>query len=132
MKQDLKLGMHAGVRYRTVSEASILDMCHLAGWACESGEGSPGRGRTREALEHRIALGLGVRRGAAGERSDSGEVGATGQNPRRGHRAEPPTEGGWFLVGCSARSTPPSADRLKPLGRELFPEPLLGGRPNPE
>jgi hypothetical protein len=99
VKQDLKLGMHAGVRYRTVSEASILDMCHLAGWACESGEGSPGRGRTREALEHRIALGLGVRRGAAGERSDSGEVGATGQNPRRGHRAEPPTEGGWFLVG---------------------------------
>jgi transglutaminase-like putative cysteine protease len=68
VKQDLKLGMHAGDRYRTVSEASILEMCHLAGWACESGEGSPGRARTREALEHWIALGLGVRRGADGER----------------------------------------------------------------
>jgi hypothetical protein len=41
VKQDLKLGMDAGDRYRTVSEASILEMCHLAGWACESGEGSP-------------------------------------------------------------------------------------------
>jgi len=60
--------MHAGDRYRTVSEASILDMCHLAGWACESGEGSPGRARTREALEHWIALGLGVRRDADGGR----------------------------------------------------------------
>lgn len=68
MKQDLKLGMHAGDRYRTVSEASILDMCHLAGWACERGEGSPGKALTREALEHWIALGLEVRRGADGER----------------------------------------------------------------
>jgi hypothetical protein len=59
VKQDLKLGMYAGDRYRTVSEASILDMCHLAGWACESGEGSPGKAPTREALEHWIALGLG-------------------------------------------------------------------------
>ena len=68
MKQDLKLGMHAGDRYRTVSEASILDMCHLTGWACELGEGSPGKVQTREALERWIALGLGVRRGADGER----------------------------------------------------------------
>jgi len=27
-----------------------------------------------------------------------------------GRLTEPPTEGGWFLAGCSARSTPPSAD----------------------
>jgi hypothetical protein len=27
-----------------------------------------------------------------------------------GRLTELPTEGGWFLAGCSARSTPPSAD----------------------
>jgi hypothetical protein len=36
------------------------------------------------------------------------------KRPRRGgtwgRLTEPPTEGGWFLAGCSARSTPPSAD----------------------
>ena|SRR3984893_2616719 len=37
-------------------------------------------------------------------------------------KTEPPTEGGWFLVGCPARSAPPSADGSKPLSRESFPE----------
>src|SRR5258708_19466712 len=60
--------MEGGGCYGAGWEARILDMCHLAGWACESGEGSPGRARTREALEHRIALGLGVRRDADGGR----------------------------------------------------------------
>jgi hypothetical protein len=36
------------------------------------------------------------------------------KRPRRGgtwgRLTERPTEGGWFLAGCSARSTPPSAD----------------------
>lgn len=73
-KRDLKLkrpplGIHAGDRYRTVSEARILDMCHLAGWACERGdEGSPGEALTRQALENWIAMGMGFRRGADGER----------------------------------------------------------------
>src|ERR1700675_2021647 len=42
-------------------------------------------------------------------------------------KTEPPTEGGWFLVGCPARSAPPSADVSKPLIRESFPEFLLRG-----
>src|ERR1700731_3161288 len=42
-------------------------------------------------------------------------------------KTEPPTEGGWFLVGCPARSAPPSADGSKPLSRESFPEFLLRG-----
>jgi hypothetical protein len=40
-------------------------------------------------------------------------------------KTEPPTEGGWFLVGCPARSAPPSADDSKLLSRESFPEFLL-------
>src|ERR1700730_8402259 len=42
-------------------------------------------------------------------------------------KTDPPTEGGWFLVGCPARSAPPSADKSKPLSRESFPEFLLRG-----
>jgi hypothetical protein len=47
------------------------------------------------------------------------------KRPRRGGGAadRTPTEGGWFLAGCSARSTPPSADESKPLSHESFPEP---------
>ncbi len=43
-------------------------MCHLAGWACERAEGSPGRALTRQALERWIAMGLGVRQGTDGGR----------------------------------------------------------------
>ena len=43
-------------------------MCHLAGWACERAEGSPGKALTREALERWIAMGMGVRRGTDGGR----------------------------------------------------------------
>ena len=53
------LGFHPSDRYRTVSEASILEMCHLAGWACERAEGSPGMALTRQALQRWIGLGLG-------------------------------------------------------------------------
>ena len=80
MKKDLKLnrpplGFHTGDRYRTVSEADILEMCHLAGWACERGEGSPGKALTRQAFENWIAMGMGVRRDADGARYfDPGEV----------------------------------------------------------
>jgi hypothetical protein len=71
--QDFKLnkpplGFYSGDRYRTVSEASILDMCHLAGWACERAEGSPGKALTRQALDRWIAMGLRVRRDADGAR----------------------------------------------------------------
>jgi Transglutaminase-like superfamily len=80
VKKDLKLnrpplGFHTGDRYRTVSEADILEMCHLAGWACERGEGSPGKALTRQAFENWIAMGMGVRRDADGARYfDPGEV----------------------------------------------------------
>jgi hypothetical protein len=82
-----------------------------------------------EVHPHAVAAGahVAVSRGRLEVRtqaSDSGEVGATGQNPRR--------RGAGSSSGCSARSTPPSADRFKPHGRESFPEPLLGGRPNPK
>ena len=43
-------------------------MCYLAGWACQRGVGSPGKARTRQALEGWIALGMGFRRGADGDR----------------------------------------------------------------
>jgi hypothetical protein len=43
-----------------------------------------------------------------------------------GRLTELPTEGGWFLAGCSVRSTPPSADSFKPQGRESFPRNLCG------
>jgi hypothetical protein len=43
-------------------------MCHLAGWACERAEGSPGKALTRQALERWIAMGMGVRRDADGVR----------------------------------------------------------------
>jgi transglutaminase-like putative cysteine protease len=69
------LGFQTDDRYRTVSEARILDMCHLAGWACEIGEGSTGRALTRRALESWIDLGMGFRRSADGSRYfDPGEV----------------------------------------------------------
>jgi hypothetical protein len=55
----------------------------------------------------------------------------TRSGPRRrvpgAAKTEPPTEGGWFLVGCPARSAPPSADESKLLSRESFPEFLLRG-----
>src|ERR1700681_805077 len=57
--------------------------------------------------------------------------GQTRSGPRRrvpgAAKTEPPTEGGWFLVGCPARSAPPSADKSKLLSRESFPEFLLRG-----
>jgi hypothetical protein len=56
---------------------------------------------------------------------------ANEKRPRRrvpgAAQTEPPTEGGWFLIGCPARSTPPSADKSKLLSRESFPEFLLRG-----
>src|SRR5262245_17878549 len=62
------LGFHPGQHYRTVSEALILDMCHVAGWACERGESSPGMAITCEALECWIGMGLEFRPGADGAR----------------------------------------------------------------
>ena len=50
-------------------------MCHLAGWACERGEGSPGKALTRQALDRWVAMGMGVRRDADGLRHfDPAEV----------------------------------------------------------
>src|SRR5262245_50547747 len=62
------LGFHPGQHYRTVSEALILDMCHVAGWACERGESSRGMAITCEALECWIGMGLEFRPGADGAR----------------------------------------------------------------
>jgi transglutaminase superfamily protein len=69
------LGVQTADRYRTVSETQILDMCHMAGWAGERGEGSPSDIVVRRAIEDWIAMGLGFRRQANGERQfDAVEV----------------------------------------------------------
>jgi hypothetical protein len=65
---SLPLGFHQRPQYRTVSEALILDMCHVAGWACERSENSPGMAITCEALKSWIGMGLEFRLGTDGVR----------------------------------------------------------------
>ena len=65
---SLPLGFCPSDHYRTVSQSRIVDMCHVAGWACDRGESSPGRASTCEALERWIGMGLHFRPGTDGIR----------------------------------------------------------------
>ncbi|HVZ29645.1 MAG TPA: hypothetical protein VG839_04585, partial [Asticcacaulis sp.] len=66
------LGFQADDRYRTVAETRIIDMYHLAGWACE--RQSVGRGLAAKALNDWIDLGLPFRTADGGRFFDPVEV----------------------------------------------------------